>query len=180
MARKTSRNSKQATLAWATQVLDIEAGAIASLKSRLDGEFVKAVEMLLKTSGRVVVTGIGKPGFIAQKLSATLASTGIASHYLHPAEAAHGDLGRVVNGDVVIALSNSGATEELVRLLVPLKRLKIQLIVITGQKNSPLAQAADLVLDIGTCIIRFDLQPHRPHLFHKIIIDAHVGIGIFL
>ncbi len=149
MAATSTRKSQARALAWARQVLDIEADAIRSLKRRLTGDFTRAVQVLLTTKGRVIVTGIGKPGFIAQKLSATLASTGVPSHYLHPAEAAHGDLGRVAKGDVVIALSNSGATEELVRVLVPLKRLKVTLIAITGDAKSALAQAADLVLDIG-------------------------------
>lgn len=144
------RDSRPAQLKWARTVLDIEARAISSLKARLSDEFLDAVELLFACTGRVVVMGIGKPGFIAQKLSATLASTGIPSLYLHPAEAAHGDLGRVVRGDVVVALSNSGTTEELVRLLTPLKRLAVPLVAITGDPRSPLAAAAQVVLDIGT------------------------------
>jgi arabinose-5-phosphate isomerase len=143
--------------AWAQQVLTTEAQAIASLADRLDdaafeAPFFAALDLLDGASsgrGRIIVTGIGKPGFIAQKLSATLASTGLSSFYLHPAEAAHGDLGRVRGDDVVVALSNSGATEELVRLLVPLKRLKVKLVVVTGDPRSPLARAADVVIDIG-------------------------------
>jgi arabinose-5-phosphate isomerase len=148
----SSRNSKAATLKYARQVLTQEARAISSLESRLGEHFFTAVEWLEKTErsgGRVVCTAIGKPGFIAQKLSATLSSTGVPSHYLHPAEAAHGDLGRVTKGDVVVALSNSGATEELVRLLVPLKRMKVKVIAITGDVKSPLAQGADLVVELG-------------------------------
>ncbi len=153
MARRSvaNRSSKSKTrlLTWAKKVLQVEAEAVASLSNRIDERFLTAVDTLWKCKGRVVVTAIGKPGFIAQKLSATLASTGVPSLYLHPAEAAHGDLGRVAPGDVVIALSNSGQTEELVRLIVPLKRLKISLIVVTGDASSVLAQAADIVIDVG-------------------------------
>lgn len=143
------RDTPQAQLAWARTVLETEARAISSLKPRLGASFLAALELIHHAKGHVVVTGIGKPGFIAQKLSATLASTGIPSLYLHPAEAAHGDLGRVTRSDVVIALSNSGATEELLRLLVPLKRLGVKVLAITGDPRSALAQAADVVLDIG-------------------------------
>lgn len=144
-----SRSTAAAQVAWARTVLETEARAISSLRARLNGPFVEALELLRSARGRIVVTGIGKPGFIAQKFSATLASIGTPSLYLHPAEAAHGDLGRVVKGDVVVALSNSGATEELVRLLVPLRRIGVQLLVLTGDSKSPLALAADLVIDIG-------------------------------
>ncbi len=145
-ARKTT---KAGALAYARQVLTQEARAIDSLCERLGDDFFEALEVLQSTRGRVVCTGIGKPGFIAQKLSATLASTGIPSLYLHPAEAAHGDLGRVAKGDVVVALSNSGATEEVVRLLVPLKRLGVTVIALTGDAESPLAAGADVVVDLG-------------------------------
>jgi arabinose-5-phosphate isomerase len=149
-ARATlGRDSREAQRAWAQQVLATEAKAISSLADRLDDAFFTALDLLEHTRGRIIVTGIGKPGFIAQKLSATLASTGLSSFYLHPAEAAHGDLGRVCPDDVVVALSNSGATEELVRLLVPLKRLKVKLLVITGDPSSALARAAQVVIDIG-------------------------------
>jgi arabinose-5-phosphate isomerase len=130
-------------------VLTQEAKAISSLTERLGDDFFAALEVIEGCRGRVVCTGIGKPGFIAQKLSATLSSTGVPSHYLHPAEAAHGDLGRVTRGDVVVALSNSGATEEVVRLLVPLRRVGVKLIALTGDATSPLAKGADLVVDLG-------------------------------
>ena len=136
-------------LAYARKVLDLEARAISQLRRRVGKDFSRALALLDGCRGRVVTTGIGKPGFIAQKLSATLASTGVASLYLHPAEAAHGDLGRVGKDDVVVALSNSGATEELVRLLPSFKRLGVRLVVLTGVARSPLGQAADVVLDIG-------------------------------
>lgn len=147
-ARKGStRSSKAETLAWARQVLTQEAGAIGSLT--LGAPFFDAVKRLERTEGHVVCTGIGKAGFIAQKLSATLASTGLASFYLHPADAAHGDLGRVRRGDVVVALSNSGTSEELLRVLVPLKRLGAELIALTADAGSPLARAAHCVLTLG-------------------------------
>lgn len=141
---------KTAGLAYARKVLEIEARAIAQLKSRISADFAFALSLLDECKGRIVTTGIGKPGFIAQKLSATLASTGVPSHFLHPAEAAHGDLGRVSKEDVVVALSNSGMTEELLRLLPSLKRLGPKLVVITGDEKSALARAADVALSIGT------------------------------
>ncbi len=137
------------TLKWAKKVLRTEAKAIASLEARLDGEFVEAVELMRSCRGRVVVTGIGKPGFIAQKMSATLASVGVPSLYLHPAEAVHGDLGRVAKNDVVVALSNSGATQEVLALMVPLARLGVPVVAVTGDRKSPLAAHATVVIDIG-------------------------------
>jgi arabinose-5-phosphate isomerase len=148
-SKKPARHTKAAALSYARQVLTQEAKAIESLRARLGDDFFEAVSLLQGCAGRVVCTGIGKPGFIAQKLSATLASTGVPSLYLHPAEAAHGDLGRVTKGDVVVALSNSGATEEIVRLLVPLRRLGVTLIAVTGDPDSPLAAGADVVVDLG-------------------------------
>lgn len=141
--------TEEEALAYGRSVLEEEAKAILSVTRRLDGAFLKAVELLRACSGHVVVTGIGKPGFIAQKLSATLASTGVKSFYLHPAEAVHGDLGRVSKEDVVIALSNSGATEEILRLLPALRRIGARLIALTGDPQSALARSSDLVLDIG-------------------------------
>lgn len=141
--------SPRSTLAYARKVLRIESRAIASLERRLDDRFVAAVDAILGARGHVVVTAMGKPGFIAQKLSATLASVGVPSLFLHPADAAHGDLGRVKKGDVVVALSNSGSTAELLTLLTPLKRLGVTLIAITSDPKSPLGKAADLLLDIG-------------------------------
>lgn len=144
-----ARNEASAQLAWARTVLSAEARAITSLRGRLDSSFVAAVDLILSCPGHVVATGMGKPGFIAQKLSATLASTGVPSFYLHPAEAAHGDLGRVRREDVVVALSNSGTTEELLRVLAPLQRMGVKLVACTGDARSTLARAADVVLDIG-------------------------------
>lgn len=136
-------------LAYAREVLEAEAQAIRDAGARLGKGFREALALIQGCEGHVVVTGIGKPGFIAQKLSATLASTGIPSFYLHPAEAVHGDLGRILKGDVVLALSNSGATEELVRLIPAFRRIGALLVVITGDPRSPLAQGADVVVDIG-------------------------------
>ena len=116
---------------------------------RLGAGFVRAIELVVACTGHVVVTGIGKPGFLAQKLSATLASTGTPSLYLHPAEAVHGDLGRVTPDDVILALSNSGNTEEILRLLPPLKRIGAKVVAITGEADSPLAHGADVVIALG-------------------------------
>jgi len=134
---------------FARTVLEIEAKAIASLYPRISRSLDAALKVLRACRGRVVTTAIGKPGFIAQKLSATLASTGIPSLYLHPAEAAHGDLGRVARGDVVIALSNSGASRELLVLLPAFEQLSVPVIAVTGDAGSALAQQAKVVIDIG-------------------------------
>ena len=133
----------------ARKVLEIEAEAIRALVPRLDETFDRAVAILLGCSGRVVATGIGKSGIIAQKISATLASTGQSSFFLHPAEAIHGDLGRIVKGDVVVALSHSGDTEEILALLPWVKRLGAPIVAMTGSPRSPLAQAADVHLDVS-------------------------------
>ncbi len=138
-----------AHVASARAVLRAEAAAVRTLVDRIDPSFAEAVELLLACRGRVVVTGMGKSGFIAQKLSATLASTGTPSLYLHPAEALHGDLGRVVRDDLLLALSNSGATAELLRLLPWVRRIGARIVALTGDRASPLARAADLVLDMG-------------------------------
>src|SRR5947208_15121804 len=140
---------KQDIVDYAREVIRAEAEALAQLPARLNGAFARAVEMVLACPGRVVVTGMGKPGFIAQKISATFASTGTPSLFLHPAEALHGDLGRLVPGDLVLALSNSGETEEILRLLPALKRLGAPIIAITGGQRSALALAADVVLESG-------------------------------
>ena len=128
-------------------VLSAEAAAIAAV--RLDDGFSEAVRWILDCRGRVVVTGMGKPGFVAQKISATLASTGTPSLYVHPAEAAHGDLGRIAKDDVVIAISNSGETEEILRLMPALKKIGARIIAMTKDRVNPLARGADLVVAIG-------------------------------
>lgn len=133
----------------AKEVIRVEARTIQGLEKLLDERFVSAIDMLLACRGTIVCTGMGKAGLIAQKISATLASTGTDSIFLHPAEAAHGDLGRIQAGDVVLALSNSGETAE-VKLLVPLvRKIGAQLLTMTGAPQSTLAQLADQVLDIG-------------------------------
>jgi len=134
-------------MALARKVLQTEADAILALIERLDGAFERAVRLLLECRGRVIVTGIGKSGIICQKIAATLASTGTPAHFLHPVEAIHGDLGVLQSEDVLIALSYSGETEELLRLLETVKRLGAKLITITGECRSTLAQASDVTLD---------------------------------
>jgi arabinose-5-phosphate isomerase len=133
----------------ARNVLDVEAQAIESLKARIGKDFKKAMEIILKAKGRVVVSGMGKTGIIAQKLSATLASTGTPSLFLHTAEAVHGDLGKVTPEDVVIIISNSGSGEEIRQLLPLLKKIGSRIIALTGSKNSPLVRYSDVVLDVG-------------------------------
>ncbi|HTP50796.1 MAG TPA: KpsF/GutQ family sugar-phosphate isomerase [Anaeromyxobacteraceae bacterium] len=137
----------RALLDYGRVVLDAEARAIGEL--RLDRSFATGVEWILACKGQVILTGIGKPGFVAQKISATLASTGTRSIYLHPAEAAHGDLGRVSRRDLLVALSNSGETEEILRLLPAVKRIGAKVVAMTRDRHNPLARASDLVLAIG-------------------------------
>ena len=141
-----SFNSEQA-LQLARETLDIEADALMRLKSRLDDRFSLAVQMMLNVQGRVVVTGMGKSGHIGAKIAATLASTGTPAMFVHPGEASHGDLGMIKAIDVVLAISNSGESDELVSILPVLKRLGVPLIAMTGGLTSALAQHADVVLD---------------------------------
>ena len=133
----------------AREVLQSEADAITNLIDRVDYRFEKAVEMIHACKGRVVLTGMGKSGIVCKKIAATLSSIGVPSIFLHPAEAIHGDLGMVVPGDIVIAISNSGETEELLRLLEVVKRLGITLISMTGNTQSTLAKHSDVVLDVA-------------------------------
>jgi arabinose-5-phosphate isomerase len=133
----------------AKKVLRIEAEAIIELMDRIDTRFEKAVEVLYACRGRVVVTGMGKSGIICRKIAATLTSTGTPALFLHPAEAIHGDIGMVVQGDAVLALSNSGETEEILKLLETLKRLGIPLISMVGNSQSTLARYSDVVLDVS-------------------------------
>ena len=131
----------------ARKVLQNESEAIKALVPRIDGAFEDIITLLSSTSGRVIVTGMGKPGFIAQKVSATLSSTGTPSLYLHPAEASHGDLGRVTREDVIIAFSNSGETEEVIKLLPIVKKIGAKIVAVTGRKDSTLALNSDYVID---------------------------------
>ncbi len=133
----------------AKRVLRIEAEAIAGLIDRLDERFEKAVDLLLRCKGRVIVTGMGKSGLIGRKVAATFASTGTPSVFLHAAEALHGDLGVLVAEDVVVAISSSGETEELIELLEAVKRLGIRLVTLTANPRSTLAASSDVVLDIA-------------------------------
>ncbi len=130
-------------IAEAKRVLEVEAAAILGLIHHLDDTFVDVVEAINASSGRVVTMGLGKSGIICKKVSATLASTGTPSFFLHPAEAIHGDLGMIVRGDVVVAISNSGETEELVRLLPSIKRIGAEIVAMTGNAASTLAKGAD-------------------------------------
>jgi arabinose-5-phosphate isomerase len=133
-------------IAEAKRVLEVEAAAILGLVNHLDDTFVDVVEAINASTGRVVTMGLGKSGIICKKVSATLASTGTPSFFLHPAEAIHGDLGMIVRGDVVLAISNSGETEELVRLLPSIKRIGAQIVAITGNPASTLAKGVDFHL----------------------------------
>lgn len=133
----------------AKKVLMIESKAIAALIDRIDESFEKAVELIYKCDGRVVVTGIGKSGIIGKKIASTLASAGTPALFLHSAEGIHGDLGMVTKGDVIICISNSGETEELLKLLPFIKRFDIKLIAITGNIKSTLAKSSDVVLDVS-------------------------------
>jgi len=134
-------------IALARKVLQTEAAAILALVDRLDDRFEEAVRILLDCRGRVIVTGMGKSGIISRKIAATLSSTGTPAFFLHPAEAIHGDLGVLQGDDVIVALSNSGETEELLRLLETIKRLGARMIAVTGNCASTLGQASDVALD---------------------------------
>src|SRR5687768_14191607 len=131
------------SLAEARRVIEVEAAAIAGLVEHLNEKFVEVVEIINASNGRVVTMGLGKSGIICKKISATLASTGTPSFFMHPTEAIHGDLGMLVRGDVVLAISNSGETEELIRLLPSIKRIGAEMIAITGNPTSTLARGAD-------------------------------------
>ncbi|MFO1421254.1 MAG: KpsF/GutQ family sugar-phosphate isomerase [Candidatus Competibacteraceae bacterium] len=133
----------------ASQVLAIEARAVEQLTSRIDDRFVRACAIMLHCQGRIVVLGIGKSGHIGGKIAATLASTGTPAFFVHPAEASHGDMGMITAGDVVVALSNSGETDEILTLLPLIKRLGAPLIALTGNPDSTLAAAADVHLDVS-------------------------------
>src|SRR3954463_1118318 len=145
-------------LASARRALSIEARAVESLLPRLDTHFVAACRLCLACEGRVVVTGMGKSGHIAGKIAATLASTGTPAFFLHPAEAGHGDLGMITRPDLLLALSNSGESAEILLLIPHVKRLGVPLIVLTGRLDSSLAQAADIALDVS---VEQEACPHN-------------------
>jgi arabinose-5-phosphate isomerase len=132
------------TLALAQEVLQLEANEIMATANRLDASFIQAVEMILNCKGRVVVSGMGKSGHIAGKIASTLASTGTPAFFMHPAEASHGDLGMITEGDILIALSNSGESDEIMAIIPPLNRLGASIIAITGNMHSRLAKNADI------------------------------------
>ncbi len=148
----------------ADRVLRLEAESIAALRQRLDDRFVRAVELMHGCRGRVIVTGMGKSGLIGRKIAATLASTATPAYFLHPAEGVHGDIGMVAKDDLVLGLSNSGETDEVLAVLPAIKRLGIPLILLTGSSGSTLARQADVVLDVGVteeaCPI--NLAPRSP------------------
>ena len=144
-----SASGESRAVALARRVLRIEADAVAALGARVGEEFERAVEIILARHGRVIVTGVGKSGHIGRKLAATLASTGTPAYFVHAAEAAHGDLGMITPADVVIALSNSGSSEELLTIVPLVKRQGARLIAMTGKPDSPLAREADAHLDAG-------------------------------
>lgn len=141
--------TKDELLALAADVLDIESRAVASLKARLNDDFVAACELCMQTPGRVVVTGMGKSGHVSNKIAATLASTGTPAFFMHPAEASHGDLGMITSQDLLLAVSLSGETGEVVTILPVVKRMGARLLAMTGNPNSTIAQAADVHLDIS-------------------------------
>ncbi|MEK7702197.1 MAG: KpsF/GutQ family sugar-phosphate isomerase [candidate division NC10 bacterium] len=133
----------------AERVLRLEAEAILGLIPKLDERFDRAVDLVHGCTGRVIVTGMGKSGLIGRKIAATLASTGTPAYFLHPAEGAHGDRGMVARGDVVLALSNSGETDEVLAILPPLKRLGVPIVLLTGSPGSTLARQCEVVLDVS-------------------------------
>lgn len=131
------------------QTLAIEAAAVDALRDRLNGEFAEAVQLILSCSGRLIVSGMGKSGHVARKIAATMASTGTPAYFVHPAEASHGDLGMITRQDILLALSNSGESEELLRIVPAIKRQGARLIAMTGDPDSTLAREADIHLDAG-------------------------------
>lgn len=144
-----NRNDNASLLQHAIQVLQTEAAAVAALASRVDERFAAACRVLLECRGRAVVMGMGKSGHVASKIAATLASTGTPAFYVHPGEASHGDMGMITGEDVVLAVSNSGETAELLTLLPLIKRLGVKLLTFTGHPQSTLAKAADVNLDVS-------------------------------
>ena len=153
----THRFSPERAQELGRQTLGIEAAAVDALKSRINGDFSRAVELILLSHGRLIVSGMGKSGHIARKIAATMASTGTPAYFVHPAEASHGDLGMITRNDVLLALSNSGESEELLRIVPLVKRQGAKLISMTGVPTSSLAREADVHLDAGV------IQEACPH-----------------
>ncbi|HEX9139176.1 MAG TPA: KpsF/GutQ family sugar-phosphate isomerase [Steroidobacteraceae bacterium] len=159
MTVKAGPNVADAVLVnYGRRALDTELAGLSRLRERLDATFAAACRVLLACQGRVVVTGMGKSGHVAGKIASTLASTGTPAFFLHPGEAGHGDLGMITRQDVLLALSNSGDTAEVLTLLPQLKRLGVPLIALTGRLESPLAQAADVVIDVS---VEQEACPHN-------------------
>jgi len=156
-AAELAMKDPRANLELARKVVSDEARYIGALAGRIDERFARAAEAIYRCRGTVILTGIGKPGFVAQKISATLASTGTPSIFLHPVEALHGDLGRVRRGDVVVALSHSGTTDELLALVDHLQARGAKLVAVTAKEGSPLASYADIALCYG------DVEEACPH-----------------
>ena len=144
-----TETKKEDILALASEVLDIEARAVHSLRDRLDDKFLAACQLCLDTPGRIVVAGMGKSGHISSKIAATLASTGTPSFFVHPGEASHGDLGMITDQDVLLAISYSGETDEILTILPLVRRMGAKLIAMTGKPGSTLAKAADVHLDVS-------------------------------
>jgi arabinose-5-phosphate isomerase len=148
-ASRASDRADSGSLAEGRRVLRIEARAVQALVDRLDAHFEKAVDLLLRCKGKVVVSGMGKSGLVGQKVAATLASTGTPAFFLHPAEGIHGDLGMLGRADLLIAISNSGETQEILQLLPYVERMGIPVVSMTGRKNSTLAKNSDVALDVS-------------------------------
>lgn len=146
---ETKPDTRDAVLARARGIVDIEIQALEDLKTQLDDHFNRAIELIEACSGRVVITGMGKSGIIGKKIAATLSSTGTPAYFLHPAEGSHGDLGILMKQDVVIAISNSGETPEILGILPLVKRFGVPLVAMTGKPNSTLAQQSDVTLNIA-------------------------------
>ena len=157
-AAKTKQISGNSALELARRVLGIEADAVRALIGRIDERFLTALRLIVERRGRVVVSGIGKSGHIARKIASTLSSTGTPAYFLHPAEAIHGDLGMIESGDVFIAISHSGESEELLSILPQVKRRGAKLIALTGGRDSTLAKEADVLLDAG---VEQEACPHN-------------------
>jgi arabinose-5-phosphate isomerase len=147
VTRPSSPFDAQRAIALAQETLSIEAQALQAMAARVGDEFVQATQLLLACAGRVVVTGMGKSGHVGRKITATLASTGTPAMFMHPAEASHGDLGMITAADVVLAISNSGESEELTAILPLIKRMGVPMIAMTGRRESALGKHADVVLD---------------------------------
>jgi len=157
-SQKATRFSPERALELGRQTLSIEAAAVEALNTRLNGDFARAVELILNSQGRLIVSGMGKSGHIARKIAATMASTGTPAYFVHPGEASHGDLGMITRDDVLLALSNSGESEELLRIVPLVKRSGARLIAMTGVPGSTLAREADIHLDAG---VEQEACPHN-------------------